>query len=125
MTRSSSTPHPLPYKPGKRWFIYTTKTSQVCRYAFDHHSAIRTAYRGRRNQPHDTLSDRWRDSTMSPVETAIVQTLQQRGSCCLDGLGPYPPNFSWGEIFLTVDRMSRTGQISLLHIGSSTYQIKL
>ena len=62
---------------------------------------------------------------MSPVETAIVETLQKGGPCCLDDIVMYLPNFSWGEIFLTVDRMSRNGQVSLLQIGSSTYQIRL
>jgi hypothetical protein len=60
-----------------------------------------------------------------PVEEAIVETLQRRGPCCLDDVVTYLPNFSWGEVFLAVDRMSRDGRVSLLQLGYSTYQITL
>jgi len=60
-----------------------------------------------------------------PVEEAIVETLQRRGPCCLDDVVTYLPNFSWGEVFLAVDRMSRDGRVSLLQLGYSNYQITL
>ena len=62
---------------------------------------------------------------MLPIEEAIVDTLQRRGPCCLEDVVTSLPNFSWGEVFLAVDRMSRRGRVSLLQLGGSTYQIAL
>jgi hypothetical protein len=62
---------------------------------------------------------------MMPLEEAIVDTLQRRGPCCLQDVHMSLPNVSWGEVFLAVDRMSRHGRVSLLQLGSSTYQITL
>jgi hypothetical protein len=60
-----------------------------------------------------------------PIEEAVVETLKKSGPCCLDDVVTYLPNFSWGEVFLAVDRMSRDGRVSLLQLGCSTYQITL
>ena len=62
---------------------------------------------------------------MMPIEEAIVDTLQRSGPCGLDDIVAYFPNFSWGEVFLAVDRMSRDGRVSLLQLSYSTYQITL
>jgi hypothetical protein len=62
---------------------------------------------------------------MMPIEETIVETLQRSGPCCLDDLVTHLPNFSWGEVFLAVDRMSRDGRVFLLQLGGSTYQITL
>lgn len=62
---------------------------------------------------------------MMPVEENVVDALQRIGPCCLEDVATYLPNFSWGEIFLAVDRMSRDGRVSLLQIDCSTYQISL
>jgi hypothetical protein len=59
------------------------------------------------------------------IEEAVVETLQRSGPCCLDDVVTYLPNFSWGEVFLAVDRMAREGRVSLLQLGCSTYQINL
>ena len=47
------------------------------------------------------------------------------GPCCFDEVVTYLPNFSWGEIFVAVDCMSRDGRVVLRQLGSSTYQISL
>jgi hypothetical protein len=62
---------------------------------------------------------------MLSIEEAIVDTLQRRGPCCLQDVHMSLPNVSWGEVFLAVDRMARHGRVSLLQLGSSTYQITL
>jgi hypothetical protein len=62
---------------------------------------------------------------MMPIEEAVVETLQRSGPCCLDDVVTFLPNFSWGEVFVAVDRMSRDGRVSLLQLGCSTYQITL
>ncbi len=60
-----------------------------------------------------------------PVEEAIVETLRRSGPCCLDDVVAYLPTFSWGEVFVAVDRMSRDGRVLLHQLGYSTYQIAL
>jgi len=62
---------------------------------------------------------------MMPIEETIIETLRRSGPCCLDDVVAYLPNFSWGEVFLAVDRMSRDGRVFLLQLGGSTYQITL
>jgi len=62
---------------------------------------------------------------MMPIEEAVVETLQRSGPCCLDDVVTYLPNFSWGEVFLAVDRMSRDGRVVLRQLGYLTYEISL
>jgi hypothetical protein len=62
---------------------------------------------------------------MMPIETAIVETLQRSGPCCLDDVVTSLPNSSWGEVFAAVDRMSPDGRVLLRQRGFSTYQIAL
>ena len=62
---------------------------------------------------------------MMPVETAIIEKLRGSGPCCLDDVVAYLPNFSWGEVFIAVDRMSRDGRVVLHQRGYSTYQLSL
>ena len=62
---------------------------------------------------------------MRPVEEAIIGKLRRSGPCCLDDVVAYLPNFSWGEVFVAVDRMSRDGRVWLHQLGYSTYQIAL
>jgi hypothetical protein len=62
---------------------------------------------------------------MMPIEEAIVEKLRESGPCCLDDVVAYLPNFSWGAVFGTIDRMSRDGRLLLRQHGYSTYQISL
>jgi hypothetical protein len=62
---------------------------------------------------------------MMPIEAAIIELLRSSGPCCLDDVVTYLPNFSWGEVFGAVDRMSRDGRVLLRQLGYSTYQIAL
>jgi hypothetical protein len=62
---------------------------------------------------------------MLPVEAAIMEKLRRSGPCCLDDVLAYLPHLSWGEAFVTVDRMSRDGRLLLRQLGYSTYQIAL
>jgi hypothetical protein len=65
-----------------------------------------------------------RSDTRLPIEQAIIEKLQS-GPCCFDDIVTGFPDFSWGELFVAVDCMSRDGRVSLLQIGCSTYQISL
>ncbi len=62
---------------------------------------------------------------MLPLEAAIVEKLQNDGPCCLDDVVTHLSSFSWGEIFMAVDRMSRDGRLLLHQRRYSTYQIAL
>ena len=52
---------------------------------------------------------------MTPIEIAIVETLQRSGPCCLDDVVTSLPNSSWGEVFAAVDRMSRDGRCCFIN----------
>ena len=60
-----------------------------------------------------------------PIEEAIVEQLLLRGPCSLDDVVTYLPDFSWGEVFRAIDRMSRRGGVLSYRLRSSTYQIAL
>ena len=62
---------------------------------------------------------------MLPVEEAIVEKLRNDGPCCFDEVVMSLPKFTWGQIFVAVDCMSRDGRLSLCQLGYSTYQISL
>jgi hypothetical protein len=65
------------------------------------------------------------------AEEAVIEMLQRTGPCCLDNLAIQLPNFSWGEVFTAVDRMSRDGRLVIRRqwlvrrLGNSSYQITL
>jgi hypothetical protein len=61
---------------------------------------------------------------MQPIEEAIMEKLRS-GPCRFDEVVTGLPNFSWGEIFVAVDWMSRDGRVVLRQLGYSTYQISL
>lgn len=62
---------------------------------------------------------------MLPLEEAIVEKLRKDGPCCFDEVVTCLPNFSWGQIFVAVDCMSRDGRVYLRKLGYSTYQVSL
>src|SRR4029077_16009065 len=65
-----------------------------------------------------------RSEAMLPIEEAIIEKLRS-GPCCFDDVVTGLPNFSWGEVFVAVDCMSRDGRVFLRQLGYSTYQISL
>jgi len=61
---------------------------------------------------------------MLPIEEAILDKLRS-GPCCFDEVVRGLQNFSWAEVFVAVDCMSRDGRVFLRQLGYSTYQISL
>ena len=61
---------------------------------------------------------------MLPIEEAIMEKLRS-GPCCFDDVVTGLPNFSRGEVFFAVDRMSRDRRVILLQLGFSSYQVSL
>ena len=59
------------------------------------------------------------------VEALVLDFLEKTGPCGLDDLVTYLPQLSWGQVFATVDNMSRSGRVLIHQVGYSTYQIVL
>jgi hypothetical protein len=53
----------------------------------------------------------------------ILSTVRQHPSCTLDMLVQVCPEFTWNQIFLEVDRLSRTGDIELSCTGPGRYNL--
>ena len=66
-----------------------------------------------------------RSRNNSCIEEALVTELQDRGACRLDDLVTQLPNYSWNEIFIAVDRMSRDGRVAIRRMASSGYEVSL
>ena len=60
----------------------------------------------------------------SDADEAILQMLQQDEVLMMDDLIAGRPDFSWAQLFLAVDRLSRKNLITLHRVGLS-YQICL
>ncbi len=52
------------------------------------------------------------------VANQILEVVKAHPGCGPDELTSLLPNFSWSEIFVEVDRMSRSGQLRLTRTGS-------
>ena len=61
---------------------------------------------------------------MLPIETAIIERLRS-GPCCFDDLVTDLPRFTWGDMFVAVDDMSRDGRVFVRLLGYSTFEISL
>jgi hypothetical protein len=61
---------------------------------------------------------------MLPIEEAIIEKLRS-GPCCFDEVVTGLSNFSWGELFVAVDCMSRDGRVFLRQVSFSTYEVSL
>lgn len=52
------------------------------------------------------------------VANQILEIVKAHPGCGLDELTSFLPDFSWSEIYVEVDRMSRSGQLGLTRTGS-------
>jgi len=64
-------------------------------------------------------------STNRSLEEAITDFLQKRGPCYLDDLTRQLSDYSWNELFVTLDHMSRQGSVALRRYPKSGYHISL
>jgi len=58
------------------------------------------------------------------ADEVVLNMLQRYGTLMMDDLIAERPKFSWAQLFLAIDRLSRKNLISLLRVGLS-YQIRL
>ena len=61
----------------------------------------------------------------SPIESVIFQELQRSGACTFEELVRTLPDYSWSQVFLAVDRLSRDGLLQLKRQGRFDYLISV
>jgi hypothetical protein len=52
------------------------------------------------------------------VAHQILEVVKTHPGCGLDELTSFLPDLSWSEVFIEVDRLSRSGQLRLTRTGS-------
>ena len=55
----------------------------------------------------------------------ILQTIRRQPNCNLDALMRACPEYTWNQVFLEVDRLSRTGEIELASAGPGEYTMNM
>lgn len=53
----------------------------------------------------------------------LVQVIEHYPGCGLDELVMFCPDYTWNQIFLEVDRLSRSGHLQLVQIGRGRYAV--
>nr|MBI3612591.1 hypothetical protein [Nitrospirota bacterium] len=62
---------------------------------------------------------------VSPVEERLLDELKMRGVQTIEQLASSQPTVSWAQVFLAVDRLSRSGLVSLQRAGGCRYSVSL
>ena len=61
----------------------------------------------------------------SPIESVIFEELHRTGACTFEELVRTLPDYSWSQVFLAVDRLSRDGLLQLKRQGRFDYLISI
>jgi hypothetical protein len=64
-------------------------------------------------------------SGLGTVAERILDAVHYAPGCQLDDLVLRLPDLTWNQVFLEVDRLSRTGQVRMTAMGEGTYAIRL
>ena len=67
-------------------------------------------------------------SQLGTVADRILDAVHGAPGCQLDDLVLSLPGLTWNQVFLEIDRMSRTGQVRVMRVtamGEGTYAIRL
>jgi len=59
------------------------------------------------------------------VEDCIIKMVSRHPDCLLEELPLECPDLTWSQVFLTVDRLSRTGQLLLARKGPGVYAVRV
>lgn len=59
------------------------------------------------------------------VADRLLETIAQGPSCLLEELLVACPDLTWNQVFLGIDRLSRTGQVRLTLEGAGIYRVRL
>ncbi|TSA01909.1 MAG: hypothetical protein D4R81_05470 [Nitrospiraceae bacterium] len=66
-----------------------------------------------------------RPKHLGPIESVISQELQRSGACTFEELVKALPDYSWSQVFLAVDQLSRDGLLHLKRQGRFDYLISI
>jgi hypothetical protein len=58
----------------------------------------------------------------TPSEARLIDALRRRGPQTIETLSSLS-GLSWSQVFLAIDRLSRTGNVSLQRLPSCEYQV--
>jgi hypothetical protein len=64
-------------------------------------------------------------SQLGTLTDRILDAVHSAAGCQLDTLVLRLPELTWNQVFLEVDRLSRTGQVQMTAMGEGTYVIRL
>ena len=59
------------------------------------------------------------------ITSRVIETVARHPDCLLEELVLDCPELTWNQVFLEVDRMSRTGQVRVTSMGEGTYTVTL
>ena len=57
------------------------------------------------------------------VENQVIGVLHRTHACDLEDVTRQCPNLTWNQVFLAVDRLSRSGEIMLMPGGRGVYTL--
>ncbi len=63
-------------------------------------------------------------SISHPVDRTMLWTLKRRGTQTMEGLSSLT-GIGWAQVFLSVDRLSRIGKVSLTPVRPCEYRISI
>ncbi len=63
-------------------------------------------------------------SSSPSVDRTMLLLLRREGAQTIEGL-TLLTGFEWGQVFLSVDRLSRTGKVSLTPVYPSEYRVSV
>ena len=71
------------------------------------------------------IADRTPKNPSVTITGLILQTIRRHPQCNLDALVQACPQYTWNQVFLEVDRLSRTGEIELASAGPGVYTMSM
>lgn len=57
------------------------------------------------------------------IEDQVIEVLQKVQACALEDVTRQCTNLTWNQVFLAVDRLSRSGEVVLKPTGLGTYTV--
>lgn len=59
----------------------------------------------------------------STVEEQVIDLVHRAQACDLEAITRYCPTLTWNQVFLAVDRLSRSGELRLVPRGRGLYTV--
>ncbi|HLZ34868.1 MAG TPA: hypothetical protein VKP13_12690 [Nitrospira sp.] len=63
--------------------------------------------------------------TQQPVTARILRTVKHTPGCDLDTLAKSLPEFTWNQVFLEIDRLSRLGEVLVTFGTEGRFMLRL